>query len=100
MKWDHMDQCYWTLIAGGYAPMDYDDDARLFNFVTGLVFGAVLGAGIALVMAPSSGKRTRRRIQRAAGDLRHSATDRWDDIADEVRERVEEALDGAKRRVT
>ncbi len=78
--------------------MEYEQDARTFNFVTGLICGAAIGAGVALLMAPESGKRTRKKITRAAEDLRENATDRWEDIADEVREKVDEELDGAKKR--
>jgi gas vesicle protein len=78
--------------------MEYDDDARVLNFVSGLICGAAIGAGVALLMAPDSGKKTRKRISRAADDLREDASDRWDDLADEVRDRVEEALSGAKKR--
>jgi gas vesicle protein len=78
--------------------MEYDDDARLFNFISGLICGAAIGAGVAILMAPESGKKTRRRISRAAEDLRENAGDRWDDLADEVRERVDEALAGAKKK--
>lgn len=78
--------------------MEYDDDARVFNFVSGLICGAAIGAGVALLMAPDSGKKTRKRIGRAAEDLREDASDRWDELADEVRDRVEEALSGAKKR--
>ena len=78
--------------------MEYEQDARTFNFVTGLICGAAIGAGVALLMAPESGKRTRKRIGRAAEDLKENAGDRWEDIADEVRDKVEEALDGARKR--
>ncbi len=78
--------------------MEYDDDGRLFNFVSGLICGAAIGAGVALLMAPETGKKTRKRITRDAEDLRDTAGDRWDDLADEVRDRVEEALQGAKKR--
>lgn len=78
--------------------MEYDQDARTFNFLTGLICGAAIGAGVALLMAPESGKRTRKKLTRAAEDLRENANDRWEDIADEVREKVDEALDGAKKR--
>lgn len=78
--------------------MEYDDSGYL-NFVAGMVCGAVIGAGVALLMAPDTGKKTRKRIGRAADDLRESASDRWDEIADDVRDRVEEALATAKKKV-
>lgn len=78
--------------------MEYNDDARLFNFVSGLVCGAAIGAGLALLMAPDSGRKTRRRLGRAAEDLREDASDRWDELSDEVRDRVDEALSGARKR--
>jgi len=78
--------------------MEYEDDARVFNFISGLICGAAIGAGVALLMAPEAGKKTRKRITRAAEDLRDGATDRWEDIADEVKHKVDEALDGARKR--
>ncbi len=80
--------------------MEYDDEARLFNFLAGLVCGAAIGAGVALVLAPDSGRKTRKRIHRAAGDLRETASDRWEDLADEVRGRVEEVLAGARSKLS
>ncbi len=80
--------------------MEYQDDVRLFNFLAGLVCGALIGAGIALALAPESGERTRLRLQRAAGDLRETASDRWDEIADDVVGRVEDAREGAKGRLS
>lgn len=78
--------------------MEYDHEAQVFNFVSGLVLGAVIGAGVALLTAPQSGRRTRRRIRRAADDLKETASDRWDDLADEVKVRVDDALEGAKKK--
>jgi len=80
--------------------MEYDQEAQVFNFVSGLVLGAVLGAGIALLSAPESGRRTRRRLRRVAGDIRENATDRWDELADDVKGRVDEAFQGARKRFT
>ncbi len=79
--------------------MEYDDDGRIFNFVSGLICGAAIGAGVALLLAPEPGKKTRKRIGRAAEDLREDATERWDVLADEVRDRVDEALSGARKRL-
>ncbi len=78
--------------------MEYDDDARVFNFLSGLVAGAAIGAGVALLMAPTSGKKTRKRITRSAEDLKEKAADRWDELADDVRDRVDEALSTARKR--
>ena len=36
----------------------------------GMVVGAVIGAGIALLVAPETGAETRRRLSRGAGTLR------------------------------
>ena len=80
--------------------MEYDYEAQVFNFVSGLVLGAFLGAGIALLTAPESGQRTRRRIRRAAGDIRENASDRWEDLADDVKGRVDDAFHGARKRFT
>ena len=48
---------------------------RFMTFVTGVVFGAVVGAVTALLLAPTSGE-----------ELRSKARERFDDLSDEVRE--------------
>lgn len=78
--------------------MEYDDDARAFNFLSGLICGAAIGAGVALLMAPNSGKKTRKRLTRGAEDLKDRATDGWEELADDVRDRVDEALATARKR--
>ena len=80
--------------------MEYDSDAQVLNFVSGLVLGAVIGAGIALLMAPEPGRRTRRRIQKGAEALGTQVTDRWDELADDVKERVDQAVKGARKRLS
>lgn len=79
--------------------MEYEQNEQVFNFLSGLLLGAAVGASIALLTAPSSGRRTRRKIRRAAGDLRLGAEDRWDDLADEVRARMEDAMAGARTKL-
>jgi gas vesicle protein len=79
--------------------MQYDQDANAMNFVSGFLLGAAVGAGIALLMAPEAGNRTRRRIRRVAGELRDTATDQLDDFADDVKARVDEVVRGARRKV-
>ena len=78
--------------------MDDEHEAHSITFVSGFLLGAIVGAGIALLAAPEAGTRTRRRIRRAAGELRESAGDQWDDLAEDVKDRVDEAVRGARKR--
>ena len=78
--------------------MEEQQERQVFGFVTGLLLGAVLGAGIALLTAPDSGHRTRRRLKRAAAGLKDTAAHRLDDIAEEVKGKVDEVIKGARRR--
>jgi gas vesicle protein len=78
--------------------MEYDHEGQVFNFLTGLVLGAFIGAGAALLTAPQSGRRTRRKIKRAASGVRENAGDRWEDLADDVKDRVDEAVHTARNR--
>lgn len=79
--------------------MEYENDGQVLNFVSGLLLGAAVGAGIALLMAPQSGRRTRRKLRRAADDLRVGAEDRWDELADEVKARVDDAVKGTRKKL-
>lgn len=71
--------------------MERNDKSRLFPFFSGLVIGAVIGAGVALTFAPNPGKKTRRQIRKAAGNLKDAAGDSWDDATEGVREGVASA---------
>lgn len=46
--------------------MYYDDEARRFNFMSGLVFGSVLGAGLALLASPQNRVRMPGRKRRSS----------------------------------
>jgi len=78
--------------------MEYDDDSRIVNFFSGLLLGAVIGASVALLTAPESGRRTRRRLKKVAGDLRETATDRWEELAEEMKGKVDDAIQGARQK--
>jgi gas vesicle protein len=80
--------------------MENESNVRFVSFLSGFVLGATVGVGLALLTAPQSGPRTRRRIRRAAGDLKESYGDRLDDLTEEVKDRVDDALSVAKRRLT
>ena len=52
-------------------------------FTAGIAVGAILGATVALLMAPGSGDETRDRIGRRVRRLRGN-DDVWDDLAEEL----------------
>ena len=77
--------------------MDSEQERQALSFVSGLLLGAMIGAGVAFLTSPQSGRRTRRRIRRAAGGLRESASDRLDDLAAELKGKVDETVRAARR---
>jgi gas vesicle protein len=64
--------------------MYYDDESGAIDFIAGMLLGAVVGASLALLTAPRSGKRTRKRLIRAVSSARSAAGDRWEDFAVQV----------------
>ena len=75
--------------------MGDDDSGSGRPFAAGLLIGALIGAGVALLFAPQSGEDTRRIIRRRAKRIAAGATDRFDDVKDRIRKarrRAEEAL--------
>jgi gas vesicle protein len=63
------------------------------NFAAGLILGALIGAGVALLFAPQSGEDTRRLIRKKAKRLARDTRERYDDLRDKVRDRYDEARD-------
>ena len=67
--------------------MDRDGgNSGVRTFVAGLLIGALVGAGIALLVAPSSGEETRRMLARRARRLAADARDRYDEARHELRQ--------------
>lgn len=68
----------------------FDDTERggAGGFLTGLVCGALLGAGVALLFAPASGEKTRRILRRRARAFQHDAADGWVTAREEARRRL------------
>jgi hypothetical protein len=54
-------------------------------FTLGAVAGALVGAGVALLLAPQSGEETRDRLATHARRFRVRADEGWDDLRDELR---------------
>jgi gas vesicle protein len=62
-----------------------ENDGGAGAFAAGVVVGALLGAGLALLFAPESGVRTRRRLRRGAEALRERATEGLDEATRRTR---------------
>ena len=64
---------------------NHEDSGATRPFLSGLLLGALVGAGLALLFAPQSGEETRRIIRRKAKRLAAEAQDRYDDVKDRIR---------------
>jgi gas vesicle protein len=80
------------------------------HLATAFVIGSILGAGIALIFAPQSGRKTRRDIrrfgQKAANkaealqiEVRQSVDDLATDISEKIQEEFERGRDWTEKKV-
>jgi gas vesicle protein len=76
------------------------DWGRVGVFGAGLAIGALLGAGTALLLAPSSGFETRVRLARGARRAGTRVADRWDDLGDAVRRKAHRGRTTVERKLT
>lgn len=74
--------------------MEYRENSLITGTLL-LAAGALLGAGIALLLAPQSGKKTRRDIARYAKKAKRRAEGVVEDFADSVSGMVDEVGDRA-----
>lgn len=74
-----------------------DGDRESLNFLLGVAVGSVLGAAVALLLAPDSGRRVRKQLRRKAEDLGEAAGDRVQSAAKDVRQAAEDARKAAER---
>ncbi len=66
-----------------------EENNRITSGALMLIAGGIIGAGLALLFAPQSGKRTRRDIARLAKKTKHKAEDAIDDVIDTVSDMAE-----------
>ena len=57
-------------------------------FAAGIVLGIAIGAGVALLVAPESGRNTRRALVRRGRIVGRRGRDAWDDLRDEFRHAI------------
>ena len=75
-------------------------DNGMDKFVTGMIFGAALGAALGLLLAPKPGSETRQIVRERAGEYLDVARERAGEYAGPVRERAGQAIGTARERVT
>jgi gas vesicle protein len=82
-----------------------NDDGDFGAFFTGFVIGGLVGAAVALILAPQSGEETRAQLRQRSIELRDQAYDtaedarrRAEDAAMMARERAEQASSEARAR--
>src|SRR5690349_2454696 len=73
--------------------MANNNDNKIATAALMLVAGGIIGAGIALLLAPQSGERTRRDISRCARKVKTRADEAVDDIADNISDLVDTISD-------
>jgi gas vesicle protein len=56
------------------AHMFNDDDSKTGTILISFLIGGIIGAGVALLLAPQSGKKTRKQMLDAAEDVRDYAS--------------------------
>ena len=82
---------------------DYDSRLNYVGtFLAGLVLGSLVGAALAMLMAPSSGPETRRQIREKSLELRAQAEQQMEEArkhAEEMQERGRVVLEEQKARL-
>ena len=82
----------------------YREEATGASFALGLFAGAVIGAGVALLLAPKTGQETREllgqqyrgladRVNDATADLRQQGRERAQQLGSQLSDRVSSAVD-------
>jgi gas vesicle protein len=69
-------------------------------FVCGAAVGATLGAAIALIMAPASGRDTRAYLKRRGNELGHDAMERGRDAWRSQSDRMKSAINSGMNRAS
>jgi gas vesicle protein len=57
------------------------------------ILGAVAGAMAGLLVAPNSGEKTRRKLNKSANDVLYDFEDAWEDSAERIKKLADNALE-------
>ncbi len=78
--------------------VEQEHAGSILAFLGGVVVGALVGAGIALLLAPESGDLTRRRVRRKLDELKEGAREHFDEARDQVEDWRDDAHRELRRR--
>ena len=85
----------------GYSEYDnaYDEEGgqKMKTLVTGLLVGGLIGSVVMLFLAPASGKKTLRKLQKKTMKLRDQTMDTVEDAMQMARRRANKASAGVRR---
>jgi uncharacterized membrane protein YccC len=74
--------------AGDESAEGVEGASGILGFVGGLVLGALIGAGVALLVAPERGSKLRRRLVRRFSDARDDLRGELDDLRQVAQRRL------------
>lgn len=69
--------------------MHHDDRFNAGSILVSFLLGGLVGAGLALLLAPSSGTETRRRIREIADEVKVKTEDYLDSTREKIKSTVE-----------
>ena len=72
-------------------------DNNAGGFLAGLLMGGLVGAGVMLLLAPRSGRRTRAQIQKESLELRDQVTETVEDAVAQARGKARRITAGVQR---
>ena len=67
------------------------------GFLKGIIFGGLVGAGVALMLAPQEGEKTRKELKKKTKDLQKKAQQFVDDLAEDIEENRDEINDKIRK---
>lgn len=77
----------------------YEQDSSNGMFLLGALAGALVGAGVALLMAPKTGEQMRRELNSGLNTAKDAAARRYRDIADKASQNYREIADKASQKL-
>ena len=89
MTYDEVDHAY-----------EYEGGKMMKGLLTGLLVGGLIGAAVMLFVAPDSGKKTLRKLQKKTMKLREHTMDTVEDAMKQARHRANKMTKGVRKQAS